>query len=49
LDQLYIDARYPGELGLLPFGKPTIKESEKFYVLARQVYDAAVRSCEIKK
>jgi HEPN domain-containing protein len=23
LDQLYIDARYPGELGLLPNGKPS--------------------------
>ena len=24
LDQLYIDARYPGELGLLPNGKPSV-------------------------
>jgi len=25
LDDLYIDARYPGELGLLPHGKPTVE------------------------
>ncbi|MFO3796695.1 MAG: HEPN domain-containing protein, partial [Anaerolineales bacterium] len=24
LDDLYIDARYPGELGLLPYGRPTV-------------------------
>ncbi len=24
LDKLYIDARYPGDLGLLPTGKPTL-------------------------
>jgi hypothetical protein len=45
LDQLYIDARYPGELGLLPHGKPTIVESQKFYLLAKQVYDTAYNVC----
>jgi HEPN domain-containing protein len=24
LDQLYIDSRYPGEMGLLPNGKPSV-------------------------
>jgi hypothetical protein len=27
---IYIDARYPGDLGLLPHGKPTIPEIESF-------------------
>jgi HEPN domain-containing protein len=27
LDELYIEARYPGELGLLPNGKPTMDEA----------------------
>jgi HEPN domain-containing protein len=31
LDQLYLSARHPGELGLLPHEKPTIKESEAFF------------------
>jgi HEPN domain-containing protein len=26
LDRLYIDARYPGDFGLLPDGKPTVGE-----------------------
>lgn len=45
LDQLYIDARYPGELGLLPDGKPTVKEAEEFYSLGSQIFEAAKSTC----
>src|SRR5208283_1797861 len=38
LDKLYIDARYPSELGLLPYGKPTIEDARDFYNFARDVY-----------
>lgn len=30
INEVYIDARYPGDLGLLPLGKPTIAEIESF-------------------
>lgn len=46
LDQLYIDARYPGELGLLPDGKPTLKEAATFYNLGKQIFDAAKIACK---
>lgn len=46
LDQLYIDARYPGELGLLPDGKPSISESEDFYNLGKLLFDAARSICK---
>ena len=39
LDKLYIDARYPGELGLLPDGKPSLAEAEQFYEFAQNVFD----------
>ena len=39
LDQLYIDARYPGELGLLPNGKPSTAEAKEFYSLASQLFE----------
>lgn len=39
LDGLYIESRYPGELGLLPNGKPTVAD-------ARQFYDHATEICE---
>ena len=29
LDQLYIESRYPGEIGLLPFGKPSHESAKK--------------------
>jgi HEPN domain-containing protein len=40
--ELYIDARYPGEFGLLPEGKPTLGEVVEFYRFAKGVYDAVV-------
>lgn len=30
INEVYIDARYPGDLGLLPQGKPLISEIESF-------------------
>ena len=30
INEVYIDARYPGDLGLLPHGKPTVSEIENF-------------------
>lgn len=30
LDELYVDSRYPGTLGLLPDGKPSIEEAKSY-------------------
>ncbi len=38
LDQLYIDARYPGEYGLLPHGKPTLTEALEFNTFAVEIF-----------
>jgi len=38
-DDLYIDSRYPGNFGLLPYGKPTLEDAEEFYELARYIYE----------
>ena len=37
LDSLYIDARYPGNLGLLPDGRPTLADAKKMYDFAISV------------
>lgn len=39
LNTLYIDSRYPGDLGLLPNGKPTREDARRFYELAENVYE----------
>ncbi len=39
LDKLYTDARYPGEAGLLPYGKPTTKQADIFLVFAKRIFD----------
>jgi HEPN domain-containing protein len=46
LNELYIDSRYPGDMGLLPYGKPTIEDAKEFYEFAKDVFD---RVCEILK
>ncbi len=39
LDDIYIDARYPGALGLMPYGKPTKEDAELFYSYAKDLYE----------
>lgn len=38
LDDLYIEARYPGELGLLPNGRPTLATIQEFFTTAQSIY-----------
>lgn len=38
LDKLYIDARYPGDFGLLPYGKPTLSDAVNFKNVADDIY-----------
>ena len=38
LDQLYLDSRYPGELGLLPDGYPSLEQSKRFYEFASDIF-----------
>jgi len=42
LDDLYITARYPGELGLLPYGRPSVDDARQFYEFAVGVYQSAL-------
>lgn len=49
LDQLYIESRYPGDMGLLPNGKPTKEDAKKFYDFAIMVFNEACTLLEIDK
>ena len=46
-DDLYIDSRYPGNFGLLPYGKPTIEDAKEFYELAEDIYQYIQRQTEL--
>jgi HEPN domain-containing protein len=46
LDKLYIDARYPSDLGLLPYGKPTLGNAKEFYNFAIEVYEKTKKFLE---
>ena len=39
LDSLYVESRYPGEFGLLPEGKPTLKQARTFHIFAQEVFE----------
>jgi len=38
LNTLYIDSRYPGDMGLLPYGQPTIEDAKEFYTLVLKIF-----------
>lgn len=37
-DELYIEARYPGEMGLLPNGEPSQEEAKAFVKVANEIF-----------
>jgi HEPN domain-containing protein len=38
LDTVYTESRYPDDMGLLPYGKPTIEDAKEFYRFAQAVH-----------
>lgn len=38
INEVYIDARYPGDLGLLPHGKPSLAEIETFVNFCEEMH-----------
>jgi len=48
LDSLYIESRYPVDVGLLPDGKPTQEDADKFFGFAILIYRAVKKKLEWK-
>lgn len=46
LNTLYIESRYPGALGLLPHGKPTIEDVREFYLFAKNIFETVKNRLE---
>lgn len=38
LDSVYTESRYPDDVGLLPYGKPTQEDAAAFYQFAQEIY-----------
>jgi HEPN domain-containing protein len=38
LNSLYIESRYPSDMGLLPYGKPTLEDAKEFYNFANKLF-----------
>ncbi|WP_034764695.1 HEPN domain-containing protein [Chrysiogenes arsenatis] len=49
LNELYIESRYPGEMGLLPNGKPTPENAKNFYNFALMIFERVCAMLEIEK
>lgn len=49
LDKLYIDARYPADLGFLPDGKPTAGDTEQFIDFCNGVHEQVKRTLSGKR
>ena len=46
LDEVYLNARYPSDLGLLPYGKPSSEDANRFYDYARTMYNNVLKMLE---
>jgi len=44
LDEIYIDSRYPSDIGLLPSGIATKDEARQIYVMAVNIYEKIIKS-----
>lgn len=49
LNTLYIDSRYPGDIGLLPNGKPTLQDAQEFYAFANEIFSSVCKLLNVKK
>jgi len=38
IDQVYTTSRYPGNVGLMPYGRPTLEVVQEFYEFAKDIY-----------
>lgn len=43
LDKVYTSSRYPSELGVLPFGKPSSEEAEEMFEFAEYIYEKTLK------
>lgn len=43
MNEVYIDSRYPGEMGLMPHGKPTEKEASGFISFAETILNRTIQ------
>ena len=37
-DSVYINSRYPSDIGMIPTGKPTIQDAKEFYESAKNIF-----------
>ncbi len=47
LDELYIESRYPGDMGLLPYGKPSLQDAQEFYNFAKDIFEKVCKILNI--
>ncbi|MEA2042030.1 MAG: HEPN domain-containing protein [Bacteroidota bacterium] len=43
LDDIYTSSRYPGDIGLMPDGEPTMKQAIEMHEYAQQIYDNTIK------
>lgn len=46
LDSIYSSSRYPGDIGLMASGKPSLTESKELFESAKRIFGIIVRSIE---
>ena len=43
INEVYVEARYPGELGLIPDGLPTVEQAIEFINIAKEIKEIIIK------
>ena len=46
IDDIYTQSRYPGEIGFIATGKPTLQDAKEFYEIALKIYEEISKQFE---
>lgn len=49
IDKVYTTSRYPGDMGLMPEGKPTVEGAKQMYDFAKYIFDNTIQLMEKSK
>ena len=46
LNRIYVDSRYPPDIGRIPSGEPTKEEAQQLYNIAKDIFDKILKILE---
>jgi len=49
IDKVYTEARYPADIGMLPDGKPSLRQANRMYEFAQQIFEETTQMLSARR